>query len=117
MKPSWPFGGFPARRLLVLVPSDPPDTRSGTRAPKAPAETGGAATSAAIRKAGPAKDAMTRRTREVKHPCCFPQTITDDEGYPVRDPDSSTAHPLARQLQDPTSGEKSTVSARLVPFG
>ena len=40
------------------------------------------------------------RTREVKLACVFTQTRVDDDGYPIRDPDSSsylaTFEPAAR---------------------
>jgi hypothetical protein len=40
-------------------------------------------------RAGKAEDGRAR-TREVKMACLFTQTTTDDDGFPVRDPGSST---------------------------
>jgi hypothetical protein len=53
----------------------------GTGVPMVAAETEG--------RAGKGEDGKAH-TREVKLCCCFTQTTTDDDGYPVRDPHSSS---------------------------
>jgi hypothetical protein len=53
----------------------------GTGVPMVPAELAG--------RKGKAEDGKAR-TREVKLAVCFTQTKVDDEGYPIRDPDSSS---------------------------
>ncbi|MGH3158656.1 MAG: ISKra4 family transposase [Streptosporangiaceae bacterium] len=75
-----------ARTLVPLPPAAPlPDKLyiaiDGTGVPMRAAETEGRPGKGADGKA---------RTREVKLCCCFTQATTDDEGYPVRDPASST---------------------------
>jgi hypothetical protein len=74
-----------ARQVVPLPPADLPDMLyiaiDGTGVPMVSAETEG--------RDGKAADG-TARTREVKLCCCFTQTTTDDDGYPVRDPHSSS---------------------------
>ena len=74
------------RRLAVLPPAGPlPDMLyiavDGTGVPVVRAETEGRDGKTADGKA---------RTREVKLCCVFTQTTTDEDGYPVRDPGSSS---------------------------
>jgi hypothetical protein len=91
-----------SRRVVPLPPPGPlPDMLylavDGTGVPMVAAETEG--------RAGKAGDGQAR-TREVKLACLFTQTRVDDDGYPVRDPGSSsylaTFDPAARfgQLVD-----------------
>ncbi|MGB6455378.1 MAG: ISKra4 family transposase [Streptosporangiaceae bacterium] len=75
-----------ARTVAVLSPAGPlPDKLyvaiDGTGVPMVAAETDG--------RPGKAEDGRAR-TREVKMACLFTQTTTDDDGYPVRDPDSTS---------------------------
>lgn len=73
------------RRVAVLAPASPPDMLyvaiDGTGVPVVPA--------AALDRAGKAEDGRAR-TREVKLACLFTQTTLDEEGRPVRDPDTSS---------------------------
>ena len=91
-----------SRRVIPLPPPEPgPDMLyiavDGTGVPMVAAATEG--------RAGKADDGQAR-TREVKLACLFTQTAVDDDGYPVRDPGSSsylaTFEPAARfgQLVD-----------------
>jgi hypothetical protein len=91
-----------SRQMIPLPPPGPaPDMLyiavDGTGVPMVPAATQD--------RAGKADDGQAR-TREVKLACLFTQTTTDDDGYPVRDPGSSsylaTFDPAARfgQLVD-----------------
>ena len=72
-----------------MIPAPPPAPAAdmlyiavdGTGVPMVPAATRG--------RAGKADDGKAR-TREVKLACLFTQTTTDDDGFPVRDPGSST---------------------------
>jgi hypothetical protein len=75
-----------AGRLTRLPPEGPqPDKLyvaiDGTGVPMVAAETEG--------RAGKGEDGKAR-TREVKMACAFTQTTADDDGYPVRDPASSS---------------------------
>jgi hypothetical protein len=75
-----------SRQLVPLPPPAPaPDMLyiavDGTGVPMVPAATQG--------RAGKAADGRAR-TREVKMACLFTQTTTDDDGFPVRDPGSSS---------------------------
>jgi len=75
-----------ARRLAVLPPSGPlPDKLyaaiDGTGVPMTAAQTAG--------RAGKGEDGRAR-TREAKMAAVFTQTTVDDDGYPLRDPDSSS---------------------------
>ena len=75
-----------ARRVIPAPPPAPvPDMLyiavDGTGVPMVPAATRD--------RAGKAEDGRAR-TREVKMACLFTQTTTDDDGFPVRDPGSST---------------------------
>jgi hypothetical protein len=74
-----------SRRVVPLPPAPLPDMLyiaiDGTGVPMIPAETEG--------RAGKA-DHGRARTREVKLACLFTQTRVDDDGRPVRDPESST---------------------------
>jgi hypothetical protein len=75
-----------AGRLTRLPPAGPqPDKLyvaiDGTGVPMVAAETEG--------RAGKGEDGKAR-TREVKMACAFTQTTVDDDGYPVRDPASSS---------------------------
>jgi hypothetical protein len=74
-----------ARKLVPLPPAPLPDMLytaiDGTGVPMIPAETEG--------RPGKAADARAR-TREVKLACLFTQTTVNDDGYPVRDPGSSS---------------------------
>ena len=75
-----------SRQLVPLGPPAPlPDMLyiavDGTGVPMVPAATQG--------RAGKAEDGRAR-TREVKMACLFTQTTTDDDGFPVRDPGSSS---------------------------
>jgi hypothetical protein len=75
-----------ARTLVPLPPPGPaPDKLyiaiDGTGVPMVPAETEG--------RDGKADDGRAR-TREVKLACVFTQTRVDEDGYPVRDPRSSS---------------------------
>ena len=74
-----------ARRLVPLPPSPLPDKLyaaiDGTGVPVTAKETAG--------RDGKAGDGRAR-TREVKLAVLFTQDKVDDEGYPVRDPDSSS---------------------------
>ncbi len=85
-----------SRRVTPLPPPEPvPDMLhiavDGTGVPMVAAATQG--------RAGKADDGQAR-TREVKLACLFTQTTVDDDGYPVRDPRSSsylaTFEPAAR---------------------
>ncbi|MCI0689535.1 MAG: ISKra4 family transposase, partial [Sporichthyaceae bacterium] len=71
--------------VTVLPPSPLPDklyiTIDGTGVPVVAA--------AALDRAGKGEDGRAR-TREVKLACLFTQTQLDDDGYPVRDPDTAT---------------------------
>jgi hypothetical protein len=73
------------RRVAVLPPAPLPDMLyiaiDGTGVPVVPA--------AAADRAGKAADGRAR-TREVKLACLFTQTRTDDDGRPVRDPDTTS---------------------------
>jgi hypothetical protein len=72
-------------RVVPLPPATLPDMLyiaiDGTGVPMIPPETDG--------RPGKAADGRAR-TREVKLACLFTQTSADDQGRPVRDPDSST---------------------------
>jgi hypothetical protein len=75
-----------ARKLTVLPPSGPLPGKlyvaiDGTGVPMTAAETAG--------RAGKAEDGRAR-TREVKMAAAFTQTRLDEDGYPVRDPGSSS---------------------------
>jgi hypothetical protein len=74
-----------ARTLVPLPPAIPPDKLyiaiDGTGVPVVSAETEGRDGKAADGKA---------RTREVKLACVFTQTTVDEDGWPVRDPGSSS---------------------------
>jgi len=75
-----------ARRLAVLPPSGPLPGKlyaaiDGTGVPMTAAHTAG--------RAGKGEDGRAR-TREVKMAAVFTQTTVDDDGYPLRDPDSSS---------------------------
>jgi hypothetical protein len=75
-----------AGRLTRLPPEGPPPDKlyvavDGTGVPMVAAETEG--------RAGKGEDGKAR-TREVKMACAFTQTRLDDDGYPVRDPASSS---------------------------
>jgi hypothetical protein len=75
-----------ARQAIPAPPQPPvPDMLyiavDGTGVPMVPAATRD--------RAGKAEDGRAR-TREVKMACLFTQTTTDDDGFPVRDPGSST---------------------------
>jgi hypothetical protein len=75
-----------SRRMIPAPPPDPvPDMLyiaiDGTGVPMVPAATRG--------RAGKAEDGRAR-TREIKMACLFTQTTLDDDGFPVRDPGSST---------------------------
>ncbi len=74
-----------ARTLVPLPPADLPDKLyiavDGTGVPVVSAETEGRAGKAAESKA---------RTRVVKLACVFTQTTVDEDGWPVRDPGSSS---------------------------
>ena len=75
-----------ARHLVPMPPAGPlPDKLyvaiDGTGVPMVPAETDG--------RAGKAEDGKAR-TREVKMAAAFTQTRLDDDGYPARDPGSSS---------------------------
>jgi hypothetical protein len=91
-----------SRQVIPLPPPGPaPDMLyiavDGTGVPMVPAATAG--------RAGKSQDGRAR-TREVKLACLFTQTTLNDDGYPVRDPGSSsylaTFEPAARfgQLVD-----------------
>ncbi len=67
-----PIGDTPAKLYVAM---------DGTGVPMVPAELAG--------RKGKGEDGKAR-TREVKLAVCFTQTDIDDEGYPVRDPGSST---------------------------
>ena len=73
------------RRVSVLPPVPLPDMLyiaiDGTGVPVVPA--------AAAERAGKAEDGRAR-TREVKLACLFTQTKLDEDGRPVRDPDTSS---------------------------
>jgi hypothetical protein len=74
-----------ARTLVPLPPPGLPDKLyiaiDGTGVPMRAAETAGR----------PGKDEDGKaRTREVKLACAFTQTRVDEDGYPIRDPDSSS---------------------------
>jgi hypothetical protein len=72
-------------KVVPLPPADLPDKMyiaiDGTGVPMVPAELQG--------RAGKGEDGRAR-TREVKLACVFTQTKIDEDGYPVRDPDSSS---------------------------
>jgi hypothetical protein len=74
-----------ARTVIPLPPAPLPDMLyvaiDGTGVPMVAAETEG--------RDGKGEDGKAH-TREVKLCCCFTQTTTDDDGYPVRDPHSSS---------------------------
>ena len=74
-----------AGAVIPLPPAGLPDKLyiaiDGTGVPVIRAETAG--------RPGKGEDG-TARTREVKLACVFTQTRVDDDGYPVRDPDSSS---------------------------
>ena len=74
-----------SRQLVPLPPAPGPDMLyiavDGTGVPMVPAATQD--------RAGKAGDGRAR-TREAKMACLFTQTITDDDGFPVRDPGSSS---------------------------
>jgi hypothetical protein len=75
-----------ARRVLPIPPAGPlPDKLyvaiDGTGVPMVAAETDG--------RPGKGEDGKAR-TREVKMACLFTQTRLDDDGYPMRDPGSSS---------------------------
>jgi hypothetical protein len=74
-----------ARQVIPLPPAGPADLLyvaiDGTGVPMVPAETEG--------RDGKGADGRAR-TREAKLACLFTQTTTDDDGYPVRDPGSSS---------------------------
>ncbi len=75
-----------SRQVIPVPPQDPvPDMLyiavDGTGVPMVPAATVG--------RAGKAEDGKAR-TREVKLACLFTQTTVDQDGFPVRDPGSST---------------------------
>ena len=74
-----------ARTLAPLPPADLPDKLyiaiDGTGVPMMTAETEG--------RPGKGEDGKAR-TREVKLACVFTQTRVDEDGYPVRDPGSSS---------------------------
>ena len=84
-----------AGKLVPLPPADLPDKMyiaiDGTGVPMMTAETKG--------RDGKGEDGRSR-TREVKLACVFTQTSLDEDGYPVRDPGSSsylaTFEPAAR---------------------
>ena len=74
-----------ARTLVPLPPASLPDKLyiaiDGTGVPMRTAETAG--------RPGKGEDGKAR-TREVKLACAFTQTKVDEDGYPVRDPGSSS---------------------------
>ena len=74
-----------ARTLVPLPPAGLPDKLyiaiDGTGVPMMTAETDG--------RPGKGEDGKAR-TREVKLACAFTQTTVDEDGYPVRDPHSSS---------------------------
>jgi hypothetical protein len=74
-----------ARTVIPLPPAPLPDMLyvaiDGTGVPMVATETEG--------RDGKGEDGKAH-TREVKLCCCFTQTTTDDDGYPVRDPHSSS---------------------------
>jgi hypothetical protein len=74
-----------ARTLVRLPPAGLPDKLyiaiDGTGVPMRAAETAG--------RPGKGEDGKAR-TREVKLACAFTQTRVDEDGYPIRDPDSSS---------------------------
>jgi hypothetical protein len=74
-----------ARTLVPLPPAGLPDKLyiaiDGTGVPMRAAETEG--------RPGKGEDGRAR-TREVKLACAFTQTRVDEDGYPIRDPDSSS---------------------------
>jgi hypothetical protein len=74
-----------ARQLIPLPPADLPDMLyvaiDGTGVPMVAAETEG--------RDGKGEDGRAR-TREVKLCCCFTQSAVDADGWPVRDPHSSS---------------------------
>ena len=74
-----------ARTLVLLPPAELPDKLyiaiDGTGVPMRAAETAG--------RPGKGEDGKAR-TREVKLACAFTQTRIDEDGYPIRDPDSSS---------------------------
>jgi hypothetical protein len=73
------------RTICLLPPTEAPDTVyvtiDGTGCPMVPAETEGRPGKGPDGKAG---------TREVKLACVFTQTRLDDDGYPIRDKNSSS---------------------------
>jgi hypothetical protein len=73
------------RTVIPLPPAGLPDKMyiaiDGTGVPMMTAETAG--------RPGKGEDGKAR-TREVKLACVFTQAKTDEDGYPVRDPDSSS---------------------------
>ena len=85
-----------ARTLVPLPPSPLPDILyvaiDGTGVPMTPTGTEGRAgkTARPDGRGGTLPDDGRARTREVKLACVFTQSEVDDDGYPVRDPDSSS---------------------------
>jgi hypothetical protein len=85
-----------ARTLVPLPPSPMPDILyvaiDGTGVPMTATETAGRAgkTARPDGQGGTLPDDGRARTREVKLACLFTQTETDDDGFPVRDPGSSS---------------------------
>lgn len=85
-----------ARTLVPLPPSPLPDILyvaiDGTGVPMTPAETAGRAgkTDRPDTHGGTLPDDGRARTREVKLACVFTQSELDDDGYPVREPGSSS---------------------------
>jgi len=85
-----------ARALVPLPPSPLPDILyvaiDGTGVPMRPTDTAGRAakTDRPDGHGATLPDDGRARTREVKLACVFTQTERDDDGYPVRDPDSSS---------------------------
>jgi hypothetical protein len=84
------------RTLVPLPPRPLPDMLyvaiDGTGVPMTATETTGRAgkTARPDGQGGTPPDDGRARTREVKLACVFTQTTLDDDGYPVRDPDSSS---------------------------
>ncbi|MDQ1250489.1 MAG: hypothetical protein QG597_4868 [Actinomycetota bacterium] len=85
-----------ARTLVPLPPSPMPDILyvaiDGTGVPMTATETAGRAgkTARPDGQGSTLPDDGRARTREVKLACLFTQTELNDDGYPVRDPDSSS---------------------------
>jgi hypothetical protein len=84
------------RVLVPLPPSPLPDILyvavDGTGVPMTPDQTAGRAgkTARPDGQGGTLPDDGRARTREVKLACLFTQTELDDDGYPIRDPGSSS---------------------------